>query len=78
MAEKRVALDYNKVLTEDGRWAGRLVVAPEENDSYLRALNNKHTAFSGIVRRTDRRQRHPRTWADLPGRRTHARPCGAR
>jgi outer membrane receptor for ferric coprogen and ferric-rhodotorulic acid len=27
---KRVALDYNKVLTADGAWAARLVVAPEQ------------------------------------------------
>ncbi|GAA6142239.1 TonB-dependent siderophore receptor [Hydrogenophaga sp. 5NK40-0174] len=47
--QKRVALDYNKVLTEDGRWAGRMVLAQEDKDSHLRALSNKRTAFSGIV-----------------------------
>ena len=47
--QKRVALDYNKVLTEDGKWAGRVVLAQEDKDSYLRALNNKRTVFSGIV-----------------------------
>lgn len=46
---KRAALDYNKVLSKDGMWAGRLVVTQEDKDSYLRALNNKRTAISGIV-----------------------------
>lgn len=47
--QKRVALDYNKVLSKNGLWAGRLVVAQENKDSYLRALNNKRTALSAIV-----------------------------
>lgn len=46
---KRAALDYNKVLTEDGKWAGRLVVVEEDKDSHLRALNNKRTAIYGVV-----------------------------
>lgn len=46
---KRVALDYNKVLTEDGSWAGRLVVAHEDADSHLRALHNKRTSLYGVV-----------------------------
>lgn len=47
--QKRVALDYNKVLSKDGLWAGRLVLAQEDKDSYLRALSNKRTALSAIV-----------------------------
>lgn len=47
--QKRVALDYNKVLSKDGQWAGRLVVAQEDKDSYLRGLGNQRTAISGIV-----------------------------
>jgi len=47
--QKRVALDYNKVLTEDGLWAGRLVVTHEDKDSYLRALGNERTSISAIV-----------------------------
>lgn len=47
--QKRVALDYNKVLSQDGLWAGRLVVAQEDKDSYLRALGNKRTSLSAIV-----------------------------
>lgn len=46
---KRLALDYNKVLSQDGNWAGRLVVAQDDKDSYLRALNNKRTSISAIV-----------------------------
>lgn len=47
--QKRVGLDYNKVLTEDGTWAGRLVVAHEDADSHLRALHNKRTSIYGVV-----------------------------
>lgn len=47
--QKRVALDVNKVLSRDGLWAGRLVLAQEDKDSYLRALNNKRTALSAIA-----------------------------
>ena len=46
---KRVALDYNKVLAEDGSWAGRLVVAHEDKDSYLRDLKDKRTTVYGVV-----------------------------
>lgn len=46
---KRLALDYNKVLTDDGEWAGRLVFAQENKDSYLRALNDKRTSLYGVV-----------------------------
>ncbi len=46
---KRLALDYNKVLTEDGKWAGRMVVAHEDKGSYLRDLNDKRTTLYGIV-----------------------------
>jgi outer membrane receptor for ferric coprogen and ferric-rhodotorulic acid len=46
---KRLALDYNKVLTDDGSWAGRLVVAHEDKDSYLRDLHDKRTSVYGVV-----------------------------
>ncbi len=46
---KRVALDYNKVLTESGTWAGRLVVAHEDADSFLRGLHNKRTSVYAVV-----------------------------
>ncbi len=46
---KRAALDYNKVLTNDGSWAGRLVVAHEDKNSYLRDLKDKRTTLYGVV-----------------------------
>ncbi len=46
---KRAALDYNKVLTQDGSWAGRFVVAQEDKDSYLRDLHDKRSSVYGVV-----------------------------
>ncbi|MFM2346419.1 MAG: FhuE receptor precursor [Pseudomonadota bacterium] len=48
-SQKRLALDYNKVLTEDGRWAARVVVAHEDKDSYLRALHDRRSSLYGVV-----------------------------
>jgi outer-membrane receptor for ferric coprogen and ferric-rhodotorulic acid len=48
-AQKGIAADYNKVLTSDGTWAARLVVAHEDKDSYLRALHNKQTSLYGVI-----------------------------
>lgn len=45
----RGALDYNKVLTRDGGWAGRLVVTHEDKDSHLRALNDKRSTVYGVI-----------------------------
>ena len=45
----RVAMDYNKVLSADGAWAGRLVVAHENKGSYLRSLKDKQTTVYGVV-----------------------------
>ena len=45
----RTALDYNKVLTASGSWAARLVVAHEDKDSYLRALQDRRTSVYGAV-----------------------------
>ncbi len=45
----RLALDYNKVLTEDGTWAGRLVVAREDRKSHLRALSDKRSTIYGVI-----------------------------
>ncbi|MFG6433272.1 TonB-dependent siderophore receptor [Roseateles sp. LYH14W] len=47
--KKRVALDYNKVLSSDGAWAGRLIVAREDKDSYLRDLKDQRTTAYGVV-----------------------------
>ncbi|HVZ44480.1 MAG TPA: TonB-dependent siderophore receptor [Ramlibacter sp.] len=46
---KRLALDYNKVFTADGSWAGRLVVASEDKDSYIRALHDRRDTIYGVV-----------------------------
>lgn len=46
---QRVTLDYNKVLSDDGRWAGRLVVAHEDKDSHLRTLHDKQTTVYAVV-----------------------------
>lgn len=45
----RAAVDYNKVLTEDRRWAARVVAAHEDKDSYLRALRDRRQALYGVV-----------------------------
>lgn len=46
---KRAAVDYNKVLTADGAWAGRLVVAHEDSDSFTRDLHDTRTSVYGVV-----------------------------
>jgi len=46
---RRAALDYNKVLTADGSWAGRVIVAHEDKDSYLRDLHDNRTTAYGVV-----------------------------
>ena len=46
---KRLALDYNKVLSDDGAWAGRVVVAEEDKNSYIRALRDKRSTIYGVV-----------------------------
>lgn len=45
----RAALDVSKVLADDGSWAGRLVVAYEDGDSYLRALHDRRGTVYGVV-----------------------------
>ncbi len=46
---RRATLDANRVLDEDGRWAGRLVVAHEDKDSHLRDLHDRRTSVYGVV-----------------------------
>ncbi|WP_077033959.1 TonB-dependent siderophore receptor [Pelomonas sp. KK5] len=46
---KRAELDYNKVLTTDGRWAGRLVVATEDKDSWIRDLHDRRNTVYGVI-----------------------------
>lgn len=45
----RAAADYNKVLTEDRRWAARVVAAHEDKESYLRSLHDRRQALYGVV-----------------------------
>lgn len=45
----RGAFDYNKVLTKDGDWAGRIVFAKEDKESYLRDLENDRTSVYGVI-----------------------------
>lgn len=45
----RGAIDYNKVLTEDGSWAARIVATHDDGDSYLRALHDRKTNVYGVV-----------------------------
>lgn len=47
--QKRATLDVNKVFTEDGTWAGRVVVAHEDKDSYLRDLHDQRTSLYAVV-----------------------------
>ena len=47
--QKRAQLDYNKVFTSDGAWAGRIVVADEDKDSYIRALHDRRTSAYGVI-----------------------------
>jgi outer membrane receptor for ferric coprogen and ferric-rhodotorulic acid len=46
---RRAAVDYNKVLSSDGTWAGRLVVAHEDSDSFTRDLHDTRTSVYGVV-----------------------------
>lgn len=46
---KRVALDYNKVLTEDRTVAGRIVLIHQDTDSHIRDLNDRNTTLYGVI-----------------------------
>lgn len=46
---KRVAVDYNKVLTQDGSWSGRVVAVYEDKDSHIRDLNDKRGSVYAVV-----------------------------
>ncbi|MBM0106279.1 TonB-dependent siderophore receptor [Steroidobacter sp. S1-65] len=47
--QRRVEADYSTPFTADGKWAGRLVVASEDQDSYVRGLSNDRTFVYGVV-----------------------------
>jgi outer membrane receptor for ferric coprogen and ferric-rhodotorulic acid len=46
---RRVEADYSTPFNEVGTWAGRLVVATEESDSYLRAFESERTYIYGVI-----------------------------
>jgi len=46
---KRIEGDYSALLTEDGSWAGRVVLVAEDKSSYLDGLENDRTYFYGVV-----------------------------
>ncbi|MFT4257404.1 MAG: TonB-dependent siderophore receptor [Pseudoxanthomonas sp.] len=45
----RVQGDYSSPITDDGRWAARIVVAHEDGESYLRANENKRDFLYGVI-----------------------------
>jgi outer-membrane receptor for ferric coprogen and ferric-rhodotorulic acid len=45
----RTTFDYNKRLSADGAWAGRVVLAHEDKDSHLRALHDRRTSLYAVV-----------------------------
>ncbi|RVU83583.1 TonB-dependent siderophore receptor [Leucothrix sargassi] len=45
----RGSLDYNKLLSSDGNWAGRVVIAREEKDSHIRDNHNERTTLYGVI-----------------------------
>ncbi|MBB6092750.1 outer membrane receptor for ferric coprogen and ferric-rhodotorulic acid [Povalibacter uvarum] len=46
---RRIEADYSTPFTESGSWAGRIVAAAEEGDSWLRGKHNERTYFYGVV-----------------------------
>lgn len=45
----RFEADYSTPFTADGTWAGRLVVAAEEEDSWVRAMSNDRKFVYGVI-----------------------------
>lgn len=45
----REEVDYSTPFTDDGTWAGRVVAAHEEGDSYLRGKDDKRDFLYGVV-----------------------------
>ncbi|WP_334178908.1 TonB-dependent siderophore receptor [Pseudoxanthomonas sp.] len=46
---RRLQADYSTPFTENGSWAGRVVAAREESDSYLRDFESERSYFYGVV-----------------------------
>ncbi|HEY5760367.1 MAG TPA: TonB-dependent receptor [Steroidobacter sp.] len=47
--QRRIEADYSAPFTADGKWAGRLAFASEEQDSWVRGLSNDRTFVYGVV-----------------------------
>ncbi|MCH6482853.1 TonB-dependent siderophore receptor [Pseudoxanthomonas sp. LH2527] len=47
--ERRVEFDYSTPFTDNGTWAGRVVVAREEADSYLRDFESERTFGYAVI-----------------------------
>jgi outer membrane receptor for ferric coprogen and ferric-rhodotorulic acid len=47
--QRRLEADYSTPFTADGAWAGRIVAASEEEDSWVRALGNDRTFVYGVI-----------------------------
>ena len=45
----RLGVDGNKVLTSDGRWAGRVVAVQENKNSHIRDLETRRTSLYWVV-----------------------------
>ena len=48
-SRRRVEADYSTPFTEDGTWAGRVVAAREDSDSYLRDFESDRSYFYGVI-----------------------------
>lgn len=48
-SRRRVEADYSTPFNADGTWAGRVVVASEESDSYLRDFESDRTYVYGVI-----------------------------
>jgi outer membrane receptor for ferric coprogen and ferric-rhodotorulic acid len=47
--QRRIEADYSTPFTQDGSWAGRIVVAAEEQDSWVRGLSNDRAFVYGVI-----------------------------
>ncbi|MFC4313213.1 TonB-dependent siderophore receptor [Steroidobacter flavus] len=47
--QRRLEADYSTPFTADGKWAGRIAFASEEQDSWVRGLSNDRTFVYGVI-----------------------------
>jgi outer membrane receptor for ferric coprogen and ferric-rhodotorulic acid len=47
--KRRIEADYSTPFTSDGRWAGRVLAAREDGDSYLRGYQKDRSFLYGVV-----------------------------